>query len=109
MIKKVIKKSINNGVRTEKRHLNYLYLLDWVRKNCKINTVDVSSNLRVEYIGDFNGLLLALHTNPKLQYINTLLNDISSSSEYDAQATTVLVLDETDANINTIMEKLNNV
>ena len=107
-IRQVLNNKMVGNKKTDERHLVFFYLLDYIKKNCKINEVEVQSNIRLEYVGDFYGLLLHSDTSPKLRYINTLLNDLSSSNEYNGVATTIKFLNTDDPKVASIIERVYN-
>ena len=104
-IKTVIEKQ-GMQIKTDAKHRMYLYLLDYISKNCTFLELTLNTNIRMEYIGDFYGLLRYSNTNSKLDYINLLINGLNSSTEYDAVNDIIYIIDETDQKINVIMEKL---
>jgi hypothetical protein len=93
-------------IKSDAKHRMYLYLLDYVSKNCKFLEISLETNIRMEYIGDFYGLLKYNNANSQLDYLNLLINNLNSSNEYDGVNDTIYILDETDQKINVIMEKL---
>lgn len=101
----------NQGVqiKSDGKHRMYLYLLDYISKNSKFLEMTLDTNIRLEYVGDFYGLLRYNNTNSKLDYINLLINNLNSSNEYDGVNDTIYVVDETDQKINVIIEKLKNL
>ena len=105
-IRSILNEELRKDVKTELKHLTYLYLLDYIKANSKPLEMIIETNIRMEYVGDFYGLLVYLNSNTKLQYLNMLLNDLNSSNEYDGSSTSVLIIDETDAKISSIMERL---
>lgn len=98
-IRQVLNNNLNGNIKTDDKHQVFFYLLDYIKKNCNIREMDVPSNIRLEYVADFYGLLLYLDTNPKLLYINTLLNDLASSNEYDGVKTTIKFVNTDDPKI----------
>lgn len=96
-------------IKSDAKHRMYLYLLDYISKNCKFLELVLDTNIRMEYVGDFYGLLKYSKTNSKLDYINLLINGLNSSNEYDGINDTIYILDETDQKINVILEKLKNL
>lgn len=96
-------------IKNDAKHRMYLYLLDYISKNCKFLEIVLDTNIRMEYIGDFYGLLRYSKTNSKLDYINLLINNLNSSNEYDAVSDIIYIIDETDQKINVIIEKLKNL
>ncbi len=106
-IRSILNEGIRTNIRTEEKNLSYFYLLEYIKKNCKLYEVEIESNIRLEYIGDFYGLLLFINTNPKLLYINTLLNGLSSSNEYDGMKTTLVYVNTDDPKIESIIRRLN--
>lgn len=107
-IRTIIEKQ-GGQIKSDAKHRMYLYLLDYITTNCAFLTIVLETNIRIEYIGDFYGLLRYNNTNPKLDYINMLINNLNSSNEYDAVNDTIYILDETDQKINVIIEKLKNL
>lgn len=105
-IRSVLREEARKDTKTESKHLTYLYLLDYIKENNIILEKTIESNIRMEYIGDFYGLLMFFNNNPKLNYLNMLLNGLNSSNEYDALSTVMLFVDETDQKINSIMARL---
>ncbi len=109
---KTIKDIINDQteqIKTDAKHQSYLYLLDYIVSNVSILSINIDTNIRLEYTGDFYGLLKHQRCNPKLDYINTLLNGLNSSNEYLGTESTIYVIDETSQKINYIMSKLKNI
>lgn len=103
----VIKDKLRNNAKSDDKHLTYLYLLDYIKKTVKVESITLESNIRLEYVADFYGLLKYINTNDKLNYINLLLNNLESSHEYDGMQDVVYIIDETDSRISSIMERLN--
>lgn len=104
-IRTVIEKQ-GEQIKSDAKHRMYLYLLDYISKNSKFLEIVLDTNIRMEYIGDFYGLLRYNNTNSKLDYIHLLINGLNSSNEYDAVNDTIYIIDETDQKINVVMEKL---
>lgn len=98
----------NMQIKSDGKHRTFLYLLDYIRANIQLNTIDLDSNIRLEYLADFYGLLKYLNCNSKLEYLNMLLNDMSSSNEYDGQKSSIVIIDETNPKINYILDKIKN-
>lgn len=94
--------------KSERKHLNYLYLLDYIKQNNKISRVEIESNIRLEYVGDFYGLLRYINTSSRYNYVNMLLNNLSSSHEYDGMNQVLYIVDEADAPMRVITERLKN-
>lgn len=107
-IKTAIEKQ-KGQIKTDGKHRMYLYLLDYISTNCKFLEIVLETNIRMEYIGDFYGLLKYNNTNSSLDYINLLINNLNSSNEYDAINDTIYILDETDQKINVVLEKLKDI
>lgn len=95
-------------IKSDGKHKTFLYLLDYIRNTLDIREIELDSNIRLEYLSDFYGLLKYLNCNSKLDYLNLLLNDMSSSNEYDGQSSTIIIIDETNPKINYILEKIKN-
>lgn len=106
-MKTVLATKLNAEAKSDDKHLSYLYLLSYIKENVKIRNISLESNIRLEYKGDFYGLLRFLHTNDKLNYVNMLLNNLESSTAYDGMVDVISIIDETDAKIAVIMERLN--
>ena len=96
-------------IKSDAKHNTYLTLLDYISKNCKFLEVDIDSNIRIEYTGDFYGLLTYINSNPSLHYLNMLINGLSSSNEYDGNTSRLYLIDELDQKITYIISKLNNL
>ncbi len=106
-MRQILNNLANEDIKTDSKHLTYFYLLDYIKANCKINIIEIPSNIRLEYIGDFYGLLTNQNTNRKLLYINTLLNGLESSSEYDGMLSTIKYINTDDSKTSAIIERLN--
>jgi len=107
-MRKVLAKNTNIG-RSDKRNTNYLYSLDYIRNNVNLLTVDVSSNIRMEYPADFYGLLVHHNVSPRLHYVTMLLNGYNSSNEYNGVGNTLTIIDETDGNIRLLLKKMSTI
>lgn len=109
-IKTIISKhTASTKIITHDKTLAYLHALDYIKNNGLTTAIDVAGNIRIEYLGDFYGLLLHLNTNREFLYINTLLNNLNSSNEYDGSLKTIVILEETNKKIEYIKTKLMNL
>jgi hypothetical protein len=108
-VRMVLKNKGNGNIKTEEKHLTYFYLLEYIKKNVRVQSVTLESNIRLEYVGDFYGLLTYLNTNPKLLYINTLLNGLSSSNEYDGIQSVINFINTDNPKVAAIITRLNNL
>lgn len=108
-VRMVLSNRGKGNIKTEQKHLTYFYLLEYIKKNVPIQSVDLESNIRLEYVGDFYGLLTYINTNPKLLYINTLLNDLSSSNEYDGVQSNIKFINTDNPKVSAIITRLNNL
>lgn len=99
-------KSSTGGIKTDAKHLMYLYLLDYIKANCATKEIVIDNNIRMEYLSDFYGLLQYHTTNSVFNYINLLLNDYKSSNEFDGEKTTIIILDELDDKARYIKQKI---
>jgi len=108
-IEKILARHNDDDTKTEKKHTSYLYLLDYINANASINTISIESNIRLEYPGDFYGLLNYHNINKKLWYVTMLLNGLNSSNEYDGLDHTIRMLDETDPTVRYIIEKMKKI
>lgn len=108
-VRMVLRNKGNGNIKTEEKHLTYFYLLEYIKKNVRVQSVTLESNIRLEYVGDFYGLLTYLNTNPKLLYINTLLNGLSSSNEYDGIQSVINFINTDNPKVAAIITRLNNL
>lgn len=102
----VIRDRLRSNAKSDDKHLTYLYLLDYIKKTVRVEAIVLESNIRLEYVADFYGLLKYINTNDKLNYLNLLLNNLESSHDYDGIQDTIYIIDETDSKISSIMERL---
>lgn len=68
--------------------------------------IRLENNEKLEYLGDFYGLLKYRNCNPRLNYLNLLLNSLNSSNEFDGNVSTIYIVDETGQKIQAILMKL---